>query len=102
LHKLIDAYLAWSLTVDTAWNGLVWIIPTADKLSCGATWLVRFQFVISGAIADSEANWKTLLNAVGKSPVGRHPYGNATQMQQEDDEPANDLPIVVSWFRKME
>jgi hypothetical protein len=74
----------------------VWIIPAADKLSCGATWLVRVQFVISGAIADSEDNWKTLLDAIGKSPVGHSPYGNATQMQKEDDEPANDLPINVS------
>jgi len=93
LHQLIDAYLAWTLTLDQKWNGLVWIISTADKASCGATWVFAATYVVSGAASDSEATFQKLLDSVEKKQT----HMNVASYTREDmwNAPIK-IPIEVS------
>ena len=45
LHNMIDSYLNWTQTLDTKYSGLVWIIPAAEKLTCGASWVFLLDYV---------------------------------------------------------
>jgi hypothetical protein len=66
LHQLIDALLAWTLTLDSKWSGLIWVLPTSDKVSCGATWLMWAAYVVPGTASASAEQWTKLKNSIDK------------------------------------
>eukprot|EP00937_MAST-01D_sp_MAST-1D-sp2_P004152 g4152.t1 len=90
LSALVDAQLAWSLALNTSYNGLVWVLPTATKtrLTCGAEWLFSATYVVRGAPAGSAATWARLLQAAGKKPLSN----TATSYARQD---AWTAPLVI-------